>query len=82
MSKATPFSVNMPGAGANLHPDYLMTQKANPNDITFTPQQLKALETMFPEVHLGSDSLSEASIRHRIGQRSVVAFIRDKTRSA
>lgn len=78
MSKATPLQVGQ----VNLHPDYLNTQRANPQEVTFTPQQLTALETLFPELHLGSDSLSEATIRHRIGQRSVVAFIRGKTRSA
>lgn len=78
MSKATPLQVGQ----VDLHPDYLNTQRSNPQDITFTPHQLKAIETLFPEPAEGCDSLSEAFLRHRLGQRSVVAFIRGKTRSA
>lgn len=60
-------------------PDYLTTQRSDPQQVTFTRQQLSALETVFPEV-TGADALTEAQVRHRLGQRSVVAFIRDRAK--
>lgn len=61
-------------------PDYLMTNRAAPEQITFTPQQLELLERVFPEMAVGSDAMPDAKIRHHLGQRSVVAYIRDKVR--
>lgn len=63
-----------------LTPDYLSTQRSDPQQITFTRQQLAALETVFPEIAVGSDAMPDAKVRHHLGQRSVVAFVRSKVR--
>lgn len=64
-------------AMADTRSDHLMTRRSDPHKITFTPKQLEALETVFPELS-GSEAMTEAQIRHRLGQRSVIAFIRDR----
>ena len=75
MAKPNPFQV--PNLNETM-PDYLMTQRADPHKITFTPQQLAALETVFPEIAEGSDAMTDAKVRHHLGQRSVIAFIRNR----
>lgn len=60
--------------------DYLRTERSDPRSIAFTPQQLDALENLFPEIAVGSDALSDAKVRHHLGQRSVIAFVRDRVR--
>lgn len=69
------FPGNSPG-----QPDYLQTERSDPRQITFTPQQLDALESIFPEMAVGSDALTDARVRHHLGQRSVIAFVRDRVR--
>lgn len=64
-----------------MQPDYLQTQRADPAQITFTRQQLDYLERLFPEIDAGSDAMSEAKIRHHLGQRSVIAHIKRKVYS-
>lgn len=71
---------SMTDINRDMMPDYLSTERARPDQITFTPQQLAALETVFPEIAAGSDALTDAKVRHHLGQRSVVAFIRDRVR--
>lgn len=56
------------------------TESSNPGQVTFTQHQLDLLEKVFPEVAAGSDSMSDASVRYCLGQRAVVAFVRDRTR--
>lgn len=58
--------------------EYLRTSRADPRQITFTPQQLAALEELFPEQAVGSDAMTDAKVRHHLGQRSVIAFVRDR----
>ena len=60
--------------------DYLRTSEADPRKITFTRQQLAALETTFPEIAVGSDAMPDAKVRHHLGQRSVIAFVRDRVK--
>lgn len=54
-----------------------MTQKQDETPVEFTPRQVAYLERMFPEV-ISSATTAEAEMRHRGGQRSVVAFIKSK----
>ncbi|CAI3971399.1 hypothetical protein VAC51_00049 [Variovorax phage VAC_51] len=60
--------------------DKLRTSAADPRSITFTKQQLEALEKIFPEQAVASDAMSDAKVRHHLGQRSVIAFVRDRVR--
>lgn len=60
--------------------DYLRASEADPRKITFTRQQLDALEAMFPEQAVGSDAMPDAKVRHHLGQRSVIAFVRDRVK--
>lgn len=62
---------------SGMQPEYLTTNRSNPNAVTFSRVQLEALEKLFPEQHHGS-GMTEAEIRHSLGQRSVVAYIRSK----
>lgn len=62
----------------DLAPEEYQTHSRDASrSVTFSPHQLAHLETVFPEmVHV--ESHSDAQIRHRIGQRSVLAHIRSK----
>lgn len=79
MANASQVSSASRHIGADL-PDYLMTERADPRLITFTPQQLAALEAIFPEIAAGSDEMSDSKVRHHLGQRSVIAWIKDRVR--
>lgn len=52
------------------------TRPAQMQVVGFTRQQIELLEKDFPEVLDGS--LSDAEVRHRVGQRSVLAYIRSR----
>lgn len=51
---------------------------ASPQEIRFTPQQLAYLEQVFPEIGVEGVSLSEAEVRQRLGQRSVIHHVRQR----
>lgn len=48
-------------------------------EVYFHPEQLKYIEKVFPEIHFPPD-VSEEALRHYNGQRSIIHFIRTKTR--
>lgn len=48
-------------------------------EVYFHPEQLKYIEKVFPEVHFPPD-VSEETLRHYNGQRSIIHFVRTKTR--
>lgn len=59
-----------------LQPQIFDADLAVSKDVRFTRQQLAYLETVFPEVlEIG---LTEADIRTRLGQRIVIAHIRNR----
>lgn len=74
MTKRSMFDV----PASMLTPDEYQTHTRDASrDVVFSAHQVAYLETVFPElVHV--DSHSDAQIRHRLGQRSVIAHIREK----
>ena len=59
-----------------LAPEYMVRSRDASREIGFTAQQLQHLETVFPEIL--DSSVTEATLRHRLGQRSVMAYIKSK----
>lgn len=62
---------------AGLKPRTVAREGAEPENVRFSPAQLRWLERQFPERVLPA-SASEAELRHYFGQRSVLNAIRDK----
>ena len=56
-----------------------MTVTAKKVEVFFHPEQLRYLERIFPEVIFDA-SATEAALRNYHGQRSVLQFIRARTR--
>lgn len=48
-------------------------------DVTFTEQQMRYLEHLFPTQHFGPDA-TENALRHYHGQQQVLHSIRNRTR--
>ena len=63
---------------AELVPNYLSSTESDPRKVTYTPGQLAALEKFFPEPTDGN--MTTEQLRHRVGQRSIIQFIRDRVR--
>ena len=77
MANASQVSSASRNIGVDL-PDYLMTERADPRQVSFTPQQLDALETLYPEFYALNQT--DAELRFRAGQRSVLHFIKERVR--
>ena len=58
--------------------DYLRTERSDPRQVSFTPQQLDALEALYPEFY--AINQTDAELRFRAGQRSVLHFIKERVR--
>ena len=64
------------------HPKFVPDKEShvldnNINTVSFTKHQIAWLDKMFPEI-CGNHATSDAELRFRSGQRSVIAIIRQK----